>query len=673
MAGLPRDFLEQLAQPLIDVYTSIEDELIQNIAKRFNTGKGLTTQEWQLKKLAELGGLTQDNIKTIAKYVGQVPELVQTALESAAFQALKELEPQFAEAVRLGYLNPTDTPLMSESVKQAISNYAKQALDDFNLVNTTMLNSSLDAYRKGIANTVSAATYDSAQKTMNVAAGEVVTGVKSRQKALSDAIKKMANEGITAFYDRAGRKWSPEAYVNMDIRTTATNTAHATTFAKCDDYGLDLIEISSHAGARPKCANDQGKLFSRSNKSGTVRDGNGQSITYYPWSSSSNGAPDGILGINCGHFASPFFPGLSYKRSEETQDFEKNAKEYAQSQQQRALERDVREAKREAMAQKAAGNQEAYEEAAAALKAKQDKYKSFCSDTGRTPRNDRLQVNGYDRRTAADVAKTNREAAERLKREAAGGLTKEPEKPIIKTDKVKDAYGAERARAVGEQVANAPPIFGEVWNKYADNIGFDSTTYRGTAHYSPASGKVSLNLERDALGTAHKPAYETTFHELGHLFDHSAGASGYGSRFLAASGKYSGGIFSSTLKAEAEAYTKAVQERLRAEAVAKGLKASSVLIGDARRAIRSEIWELAKTHGAIATGDISDIFEGATRGKITGTAGHGASYWSSHDVSVEAFAEMFSASICNPASLAQIQRFFPQSYNIFLQILKSMI
>lgn len=325
------------------------------------------------------------------------------------------------------------------------------------------------------------------------------------------------------------------------------------------------------------------------------------------------------------------------------------------------------------MAQKAAGNQEAYEEAAAALKAKQDKYKSFCSDTGRTPRNDRLQVNGYDRRTAADVAKTNREAAERLKREAAGGLTKEPEKPIIKTDKVKDAYGAERARAVGEQVANAPPIFGEVWNKYADNIGFDSTTYRGTAHYSPASGKVSLNLERDALGTAHKPAYETTFHELGHLFDHSAGASGYGSRFLAASGKYSGGIFSSTLKAEAEAYTKAVQERLRAEAVAKGLKASSVLIGDARRAIRSEIWELAKTHGAIATGDISDIFEGATRGKITGTAGHGASYWSSHDVSVEAFAEMFSASICNPASLAQIQRFFPQSYNIFLQILKSMI
>lgn len=670
MARLPRDFLEQLAQPLIDVYTSIEDELIQNIAKRFNSGKGLTTQEWQLKKLAELGGLTQDNIKTIAKYVGQVPELVQTALESAAFQVIKELEPQFAEAVRLGYLNPTDTPVISESVKQAISNYAKQAVDDFNLVNTTMLNSSLDAYRKGIANTVSAATYDSAQKTMNVAAGEVITGVKSRQKALSDAVKKMANEGITAFYDRAGHKWSPEAYVNMDIRTTATNTAHATTFAKCDDYGLDLIEISSHAGARPKCANDQGKLFSRSNKSGTVRDGNGQSITYYPWSSSSNGAPDGILGINCGHFASPFFPGLSYKRSEETQDLKKNAEEYAQSQQQRALERDVKNAKREVMAQKAAGNQEAYEAAAAALKAKQDKYKCFCSDTGRTPRNDRLQVNGYDRKTAQDVAKTN---AERLKREAASGLTSAPQKPIINTDKVKGAYGVNHAKIIGQHVANAPPIFGEVWNKYADKIEFDNTAYQGTAHYSPASGKVSLNLARDAAGNSFNPPYETTFHELGHLFDHSAGASNYGSRFFTASSRYSGGIFSSTLKAEADAYTKAVQDRLRADAVARGFKASSVHIDDARRAIRYEIFQIARTNGGVATGDISDIFEGATRGKITGTAGHGASYWNSHDVSVEAFAEMFSASICNPASLNQIQHFFPQSYSIFLQILKSII
>lgn len=674
MAGLSPAFLEQLAQPLVDVYTTLEDELIQNIAKRFNTGKGLVTQEWQLKKLAELGALTQDNIKTIAKYVGQVPELTQLALESAALQTLKELEPKFAEAVKLGYLNPTDAPPMSPSVKQALENYARQAVDDFNLVNTTMLNSSLDAYKKAIANTVNAWRYDDAQKIMNTAAGEVVTGIKSRQKALADAIKKMANEGITAFYDKAGRKWSPEAYINMDIRTTATNTAHATTFARCDDYGNDLIEISSHAGARPKCANDQGKIFSRTNKGGSTKDGNGRSITFYPWGSSSNGAPDGILGINCGHFASPFFAGLSYKRAEETKDFEQNAKQYAESQQQRQLERDVKKAKREAMAQKAAGNQEGYEAAAAKLKAKQSQYKGFCSDTGRTPRNDRLQVTGYDKKAAQDVAKTNREAAERLKKQAAGdNLTKTPEKAIINTDKVKVAYGEERATAVGELVANAPPIFGDVWNKYADDIAFGDVNYHGTAHYSLARRNVNINVDYDAKNSIYKSPYSTTFHELGHLFDHSAGKEFYGSYFTSVSGRYAEGAFSKSLRAEVSAYTKAVHTKLKEEAVAKGLKASSVSINEARRKIREEIYEVAKAKGYKATGDISDIFEGASSAKIKGTAGHGASYWKTHDVSTEAFAEMFSASISNPASLEQIKAYFPQSYNIFLEMLKAML
>jgi len=667
MAGLPHSFLEQLSQPLVDVYMSIEDELIQNVARHFNTGKGLATSEWELKKLAELGGLTQENIKIIAKYVGQVPELTEIALESAALKTLSELEPQFAEAVRLGYLNPTSTPPMSESVKQALESYSRQAVDDFNLVNTTMLNSSLDAYRRGIADTVSAASYDTAQKIMNNAAGEVIIGAQSRQKALSDAIKRMANEGITAFYDRAGRKWSPEAYINMDIRTTATNTAHAATFARCDDYGNDLIEISSHAGARPKCAIDQGKIYSRANKSGTTKDGNGRSITYYPWSSTSNGAPDGILGINCGHFASPFFAGLSYKRSEETTDFEQNAKEYTQSQQQRALERDVRAAKREAMAQKAAGNQEAYEEAAAKLKAKQDKYKDFCSTTGRTARSDRLQVAGYDRKAAADVTKTNREAAARLKREAGSGLTKEPGKATIKTDKVKAAYGEERAKAVTEHLENAPPVVRDVWNKYADEIKFDNVHYRSTAHYS-AGGGVSLDIDTDALGRISSPPYETTFHELGHLFDHSAGKAQHGSIFLKASSKYGGGAFGDMLRKEASDYIKAVHEKLKADA-----GGAFVSINAARRKVSAELWEIKKAYGARASGDISDIFEGATKHKVTGTAGHGASYWDRIDVSTEAFAEMFSATICNPASLEQIKRFFPQSYNIFLQILKSML
>ena len=42
--------------------------------------------------------------------------------------------------------------------------------------------------------------------------------------------------------------------------------------------GVDLIEVSSHAGARPKCAEDQGKIFNRKNKDGFTTDLHGRKI-----------------------------------------------------------------------------------------------------------------------------------------------------------------------------------------------------------------------------------------------------------------------------------------------------------------------------------------------------------------------------------------------------------
>ena len=68
--------------------------------------------------------------------------------------------------------------------------------------------------------------------------------------------------------------------------------------------------------------------------------------------------------INCGHYPVTFVNGYSYPRYEETQNEEKNAAEYRETQKQRQLERNVRNAKREAIAQDAAGNKAAFEKAA---------------------------------------------------------------------------------------------------------------------------------------------------------------------------------------------------------------------------------------------------------------------------------------------------------------------
>ena len=67
-------------------------------------------------------------------------------------------------------------------------------------------------------------------------------------------------------------------------------------------------------------------------------------------------------------------------RYEPTEDFEENAKQYALSQQQRKLERDIRHAKAEAPAYDAAGDKEAFDRTVRIIKERNAAYKAFCTE-----------------------------------------------------------------------------------------------------------------------------------------------------------------------------------------------------------------------------------------------------------------------------------------------------
>lgn len=224
---------------------------------------------------------------------------------------------------------------------------------------------------------------------------------------------------------RAGREWSPEAYLNMDIRTTVNNVAHQAQFSRMDDYGVDLIEVSSHAGARPRCAPFQGMVYSRSGGNGFVEDLNGKRVYYSSWKETSFGEAAGLLGINCGHQIYPFFPGLSTQTYEPTKDLDANDRAYGQSQQQRYLERQVRNSKRECAMLDAMGDREGFDEAAQRLKQRQQSFRDFAAGAGRTIRLDRSQVSGYNRSVAAKVtAAAKRAAAESTVTNAIGAKIK---------------------------------------------------------------------------------------------------------------------------------------------------------------------------------------------------------------------------------------------------------
>lgn len=411
MARLTPNEILKLSEPVEQVYSNIVDALLINMGKHFNSGHALSTEQWEIRKLAELGQLNKESIEIIASLTGQNKELITAALENAVYMATKDIEPELKKAVQKGTIQnaAADNVIASQSIVQALNAYEQQAMDKLNLVNTTMLESTLAQYRKVITNTVNIERQmKAAQEVLNIAAGKVITGTESRQQALRQALSQIHKEGITGFYDRAGRKWSPEAYVNMDIRTTVHNTAIEAVKTRQEDYGVDIFRVSRHSGARPLCYPYQGRYFSWNNKSGTFTDGEGKRHRYSPISSTSYGKPAGLFGINCGHHPITMIPGVSIPRDRPEQDKEENDKVYAESQEQRRLEREIRYSKQKAAMMEAAGDKEGFEKEAVKIREKQADYNAFCKKTGRTKRLDRTQVFDYNKSISGKVTSINR-------------------------------------------------------------------------------------------------------------------------------------------------------------------------------------------------------------------------------------------------------------------------
>lgn len=382
--------IQDIADPIEEIYIHIVDELLVNIGRHITAPTWTHTAAWEVQKLAELGQLTEENAAIINKWIKRMPQEVRETMEATRAEALDRLEKQMEQAAQDGYI----TPPARDSTAQVLEDMAAQAVDRYNLVNTTMLQSSVEQYSAAVQLTQQeydklTAQKEATQGILNDSAASVASGVETRKTAVRRAIKRISDEGLTGFIDRAGRSWTPEAYVNMVTRTTVHNTAIQATRARMEDYNTQIFQVSSHAGARPLCYPYQGKFYSWDNTAGEIELGNGSVVRYEPLNSTSYGEPAGLFGINCGHYPIPVIPGVSIPHgADNIQPEEENAKAYAESQEQREIERKIREAKRVVtMAGDTATNEDK-----AAVKEAQAEMREFIERTGRTRRYDREQI-----------------------------------------------------------------------------------------------------------------------------------------------------------------------------------------------------------------------------------------------------------------------------------------
>ena len=406
-----------LAAPIADTYMSVEERLLVRIARQLSLNDDHQLNEvskWQLKQLAKHGLLRQDAHKIIAAGTKGIPGNVADTVRQAIDDTLAED----------GIQNMWHDQRFAESAANAVKHYRNQAKDVYNQVNTVMKYKAESSFVRAVntvaekwqvlRNTELAGTSQGSilRKTaeqrreqseitnkqdvlniLNSNTASVVSGAESRTKAVRTTIHEMAQKGIPAFVDKSGREWSPEAYVNMDIRATVKNTALEAQFSTMDSLGQDVFEVSSHPGSRPKCRPWQGKLISRSGKTTEITDINGRKHKVIPLSQTSFGEPDGLFGINCGHRPRGVSDGLFRKSSVEYDDEEDKAL-YNKVCKQRELERKVRKSKTEADMLEAAGDTEGAKEVRRKMAEQNKALKSYCDSNGLKYRSDRVRTYG---------------------------------------------------------------------------------------------------------------------------------------------------------------------------------------------------------------------------------------------------------------------------------------
>lgn len=377
--------LNDLEENVERIYIDMENELLLNIAKKLEAGKPMEidkwdeknnqpllgsggVNEWQLERLKELNGLNEKNAKIIAKYSGKTLKEVNKVFTKAREIGTESDKGILELGVKAGILNEVNPETEEEVVKGVLSQAIREVLTTFNKQNNSLLASAGQEYTD-IVNKVSS---------------QVMAGTKTVGKAMQEAVSQLAEKGLTGFTARNGAKWSPEAYTKMILRTNTQNTINRMQEERLSLAGNDYIEISQHSGARPKCADDQGQIFSLSGNTEPIVDGRGKKIKVRSWSSSSYGEPDGILGINCGHSRHAFVPNVSIHRNDPILKQE-NSKDYVERQKQRQYERAIRNKKREIAMLKQTGAEESY------IKMKQNslsntrkEYLDFLDKTGRT-------------------------------------------------------------------------------------------------------------------------------------------------------------------------------------------------------------------------------------------------------------------------------------------------
>ena len=319
----PND-LEYIADDILEVYSKLNERIIEDIARRLvNAGTMTESARWQIQ-IAQETGLLYDNImEMVSDNMGTSEDVVRQIFEDAAIESLEFDDKIYKKAG----LNPI--PLYQSAT---MLNILRAGLSKTNgLINNLCM-------------TTASSGQDAFIQASDNAYMDVVTGAFDYNTAIFNAVEKLSDEGLYVTYP-SGYKNRIDVAIRRNVVTGVAQTTGEMQLERAKEMNTDLMEISAHEGARPTHSIWQGKIVSLSGKKG-----------YLSLNDIGYGTVTGFKGANCRHDWYPFIEGISERAYTEKELKELNnqtvryngedIKIYDARQMQRGLERSIREDKR---------------------------------------------------------------------------------------------------------------------------------------------------------------------------------------------------------------------------------------------------------------------------------------------------------------------------------------
>ena len=405
--ALTDEQIEKLADKyLVGLYQNMEKDVLQDIARRVRkTGRLTETAEIMARNMHEQGFSTAKIYSEVMKLLKADPAYMKEVAENT--KAYKQM---VTEEIRQTVKNAkaAGDKLVAEAGDMAFNNdLSMWEMAGADLSKPNNMTQIISSFQKGLNGQLKNLTKTTGfkgtrlgttgvmqayQRSLDTALLEVATGSFSFDEACNRVVREMAHSGLRSIDYASGRSYQLDTSARMCVRTSMNQMAGRITEANCKESGVDLVIVSQHEGAREEHTDVENQVFSMSGKSDKYPafddplpcDG-GEGAGY--------GDPAGICGVNCRHTFYPYWEGIS-EIPEPLPEYEpvevdgKTYDYYKATQEQRAMEREIRALKREEYVATGSDRQEVDRK----IRAKTSEYHRFSNEVGIRPKDNRLRV-----------------------------------------------------------------------------------------------------------------------------------------------------------------------------------------------------------------------------------------------------------------------------------------